>query len=107
MRIEIVEINNHGVWDVWHNGELIIENTRTPLCSAARLLLTRGADENAILEKVRCGSDRVDMRARIGDAAKLTVDSERFKSYRPPATDAPQVCGLARPAIFPGQGQPR
>jgi hypothetical protein len=73
MRIEIVEIRNRGIWDVWHNGELICERTRTPLCSAARILLARGTDPNIILEKVRCGSDRVDQRARIGDAAKLAV----------------------------------
>jgi hypothetical protein len=87
MRIEIVEIRNRGVYDAWHNGELICDQTRTPFLSAARVLLQRGADPNEMLEKVRCGSDQVDMRAPIGVAAKLTVkesdNAPRFRTFQP------------------------
>jgi hypothetical protein len=27
MRIEVTEIHNRGIFDVWHNGELSVENT--------------------------------------------------------------------------------
>jgi hypothetical protein len=84
MRIEIVEIRNRGTFDAWHNGELICDQTKTPFLSAARVLLQRGADPNEMLEKVRCGSDQVDMRAPIGVAAKLTIsDDGSGPKFRP------------------------
>jgi hypothetical protein len=82
MRIEIVEIRNRGIFDAWCNGELICDQTRTPLLSAARVLLQRAANQNETLEVVRCGSDRVDMRASIRVAAKLTVKENRTESPR-------------------------
>ncbi len=86
-RIEIAEIKNQGRYDVWHNGELICHSVLTPLCSASRVLMARGIDPDTILEKVRRGSDRVDMQAPIGVAAKLTVKegdfAPRFAKYIP------------------------
>jgi hypothetical protein len=86
-RIEIAEIESQGRYDVWHNGELICRENRTPFLAAARVLLQRGADPDAILEKVRRGSDQVDMRAPIGKAAGLSVWEgdllPRFAPYVP------------------------
>jgi hypothetical protein len=65
--------------------------TRTPFCSAARELLARGFSPDLILEKVRRGSDRVDMRGKIGAAAKLTVqETGAGPKFRPfEATEDP------------------
>lgn len=104
MRIEIVEIRNRGTFDAWHDGELICDQTKTPFLSAARVLLQRGADPNEMLEKVRCGSDQVDMRAPIGVAAKLNVNETgfgpKFRTFkdggadddRPPALEGARDC---------------
>jgi hypothetical protein len=87
MRIEIGEIENRDTYEVFIADEMICK-TRTPLCSAARILLDRGIDPDTILEKVRKGSTRVDMRAVIGEAAKLTVwdggkYTPQFAKYKP------------------------
>lgn len=87
MRIEIAEIENRGRYTVWYNGDMVCNSTRTPLCSAARELLARGFDPNIMLEKVRRGSDRVDMRATIGGAAKLTVRDIYFGLWQDKETD--------------------
>jgi hypothetical protein len=93
MRIEITEIDNRGIYDAWSrpDGALIYHGTRTPLLSAARALLARGADPSDAIEMVRCGSDRVDMRAPIGVAAQLTVKEgggpPRFVPYKPFSRD--------------------
>ena len=49
MHIEIADIRNRGVYRVWHDGEIIIASTATPLLSAARILLARGADPGEML----------------------------------------------------------
>jgi hypothetical protein len=93
MRIEIEAIKNRDQYRVWADGKVIIRKTTTPLCSAARALMAQGVDPNTMLEKVRRGSDRVDMRARVGDAAKLTVrepadgDAPFFTKYTEPPAD--------------------
>ena len=70
IRIEIAEIENRNIYRVWHDGAVIIERTATPMRAAARVLLDRGVAElDDMLEMVRPGSDQVDMRARIADAA--------------------------------------
>jgi hypothetical protein len=98
MRIETVEIRNRGIFDAWHNGELICDQTRTPLCSAARVLLRRGADPTEILEKVSCGSDQVNMRMTIGVAAKLSVyetpSGPKFKPFKDRDADDDQPSPL-------------
>jgi hypothetical protein len=90
MRIEIVEIDKQGRFDVWHDGELICDSTLTPLCSAARVLLSRGIDPGIMLEKTRRGSDRVDMRAPIGLAARTGCQRRR------PRTPLRQVKAVPR-----------
>jgi hypothetical protein len=70
MRIEIAEIENRNIYRVWHDGAVIIERTATPMRAAARVLLDRGvAKLDDVLEMVRRGSDQIDMRATIWDAA--------------------------------------
>lgn len=81
-RIEIAEHENRGTYDVWHNGEKLPGRTRTPLLTSARYLIAQGVDPDATIEMVRRGSDRVDMSARIGEAALLSVSE-------PPKGNAP------------------
>lgn len=80
MRIEIEEIENRGRYRAWFQGELICKSTLTPLLSAARVLMARGADPNEMIEMVRRGKDRVDMFGRVGEMAKLAV----AEGNRPP-----------------------
>jgi hypothetical protein len=82
VHIEIAETKNHARYQVYFLGELIIKSTRTPLLSAARVLRDRGADPGEVLEMVRRGSDRVDMRGKIGEIAELTV-SEPANGNKP------------------------
>ena len=70
MRVEIAEIENRAVYRVWHDGEQIVATSPVPEISAARFLLEHGADPDETLEFVRRGSDRVDIRAKIGALAK-------------------------------------
>jgi hypothetical protein len=107
MRIEIAETENRGRHTVWCNGEIICRSTSTPLCSAARVLLKRGADPDEVLEKVRRGSNRVDMKTRIGIAAKLTVrerddgDAPFFTRYTEPPSEMQRRTGAGpdRPCV--------
>src|SRR6476620_9158135 len=69
IRIEIAEIENRNIYRVWHDGVVLIERTATPMRAAARVLLDRAEAAPAdMLEMVRRGSDRVDMRGTIADA---------------------------------------
>jgi hypothetical protein len=108
MRIEIAEIDKQGRFDVWHDGELICDSTLTPLCSAARVLLSRGIDPGIMLEKTRRGSDRVDMRAHPsglppglvvneGDHAPRFAKLRPFPGSSPPTVPEPatELCGVA------------
>jgi hypothetical protein len=68
VRIEISEIENRSAYRVWHDGAVIIERTATPMRAAARVLLMRGAAGlDDVLEMVRRGGDRVDLRVTISD----------------------------------------
>jgi hypothetical protein len=86
MRIDVRKLNN-TVYEASTGGEVICRS-KTPLFSAARALLRRGVDPNTELRMVRFGSDMTVMRARLGDAAELTVIENdkagpRFGKYEP------------------------
>src|SRR5258708_5850150 len=107
IRIEIAEIENQGRYDVWRNGELICHETRTPMLSAARVLLERGADHEAMLEMARRGSGQIDMRAPLGKAAGLDVKEGpvRFvKWHGPSPSEAPHMAARSVPETISAEG---
>jgi hypothetical protein len=86
MRIDVRKLTN-TVYEASLNGEVLCRS-RMPLLSAARVLLGRGADPDIELRMVRFGSDTTVVRARLGDAAGLTVhegdkSGPRFAKYEP------------------------
>jgi hypothetical protein len=86
MRIDVRKLTN-SVYEASVGGEVLCRS-RTPLLSAARVLLSRGVDTNTELRMVRFGSDVTLMRSRLGDAAELTVIENdragpRFGKYEP------------------------
>jgi hypothetical protein len=55
-------------------GNLIVSDAREPFFESARVLLARGLDPDTLLLMARSAApDRIDMRARLGRAAGLTV----------------------------------
>jgi hypothetical protein len=73
-------------------GQRLICESRTPLLSAARILLTEGINPEIPITMSHQGSDVVSIRSTVGTAAGLTVvekDSEapRFAQYRPLSTE--------------------
>ena len=86
MRIDVRKLTN-TVYEASVNGEVLCRS-RTPLHSAARVLASRGVGRDTELRMVRFGSDTILVRARLGDAADLTVlesgpGGPRFGKYRP------------------------
>lgn len=85
MRIDVRKLTA-TLYEVSLNGEVLCQS-RTPLLSAARVLLRRGVNPQTELRMVRFGSDVTVMRARLGDAAELTVvendkSGPRFGKYK-------------------------
>jgi hypothetical protein len=72
-------------------GELLCLS-RTPFLAAARALLEKGHAPETEIAMIHAGSDVVALRARLGDAARLTVREDqkgaRFAAYRPPGAGA-------------------
>jgi hypothetical protein len=101
MRIEIAEIENRNIYRVWHDGAVIIERTATPMRTAARVLLARGADPDDVLELVRRGRDQVDLRARIADVALLGghTDADEGNADHGGLSDSPETREATRPAF--------
>lgn len=67
-------------------GGRLLCTSRTPLLSAARVLLGEGVPPETILAMRHEGDDIITMRTTVGDAAKLTVvepdrGSPRFKRW--------------------------
>jgi hypothetical protein len=99
-------------------GELLCLS-RTPFLAAARALLKKGHPPATEIAMIHAGSDVVALRARLGDAARLTVREDqkgaRFATYRPPGAGASASTGFgglraidqprkanARPGPHPG-----
>jgi hypothetical protein len=100
------------------DGELLCLS-RTPFLAAARALLDAGHAPETEIAMTHAGSDVVALRARLGDAARLTVREDqkaaRFAAYRPPGAGASASTGFgavrattqpsranARPSPHPG-----
>lgn len=84
MRIDVRKLTQN-LYEASMGGEVLCRS-RTPLLSAARVLMQRGVDPNTELRMARLGSEMTLMRARLGDAAELTVveggrGGPRFRKY--------------------------
>jgi hypothetical protein len=92
IRIEIAEIENRSIYRVWHGGVVLIERTTTPM---------RAAAPDDVIEMTRRGSNRVDMRARIGAVALLEGHSGRDEGDADDGgqSDAPEQLEAARRAL--------
>jgi hypothetical protein len=90
------------------DGELLCLS-RTPFLAAARALLEKGHAPETEIAMTHAGSDVVTLRARLGDAARLTVREDkaaRFARYRPPGAGASARTGFGAvraPTRLPGQ----
>jgi hypothetical protein len=89
-------------------GAIHISSTRTPLLSMARRLREAGVSDDEELVLVRENSRVASMRARLGDAAKLTV-AERDKGHAQfekfaPLQNAAETFGVRSPAADRGSG---
>lgn len=71
MRVDVRKLTD-SLYEASVNGEILCRS-RTPLLSAARILMKRGVDPQTELRMVRFGSDVTIIRARICDAVGLTV----------------------------------
>jgi len=64
-------------------GELQVESSRQPFMDAARVLIENGRDPGAVLVMKHAGTDAVALRARLGTAARLTVEEgDRIPRFR-------------------------
>jgi hypothetical protein len=85
MRVDVRKLTQQ-VYEASVNGEILCRS-RTPLLSAARVLVERGLDPDTELRMVRHGSDTTSMRVKAGDAAKLTVVEDgrgiRLRYFKP------------------------
>jgi hypothetical protein len=75
----------HGCFAVRHAGRVIVTASPTPFCEAARILLAEGFPVGAVLGMRHQGADDIALRAKLGAAAKLTVDEHhnRFTKWKP------------------------
>jgi hypothetical protein len=86
-------------------GELLVVSSRQPFVDSARALIEKGYDPTETLEMMHAGSGVVALRARLGKAARLSVEEgvngPRFVPFRKglkPCVDAPPVASSASPA---------
>jgi hypothetical protein len=85
--VVIAPTDQPGCYSGTVNGELLVLSSRTPFLDAARVLVERGCDTNSILIGRHAGSDTNALIAKIGVAARLTVEENRhgtptFRPYR-------------------------
>lgn len=72
VEIEATHVTSSGPrYRVWHDGEVLVESCREPLCSAARALVERSVTGR--LQMRRKGSEQIDMEGLIAVLATLTV----------------------------------
>jgi hypothetical protein len=78
MRLELEECEDrHGRFRVWHGGEILLDRARTPVFSAARVLLARGVPPTEQMTFRWKGTGSISYRGTIGGLAKLTVEENR------------------------------
>jgi hypothetical protein len=101
------------------SNEILVKNSRQPFLDAARVLMEKGADPNALLVMKHSGSDSVALRAPLAKAAKLTVEEgphgPRFVAFRtgpktrvaaPPIAPSPGAANTTPPAANSPTGAP-
>lgn len=79
---------------VWHEGEILLESTRNPLCDAARALVAQGVTGR--LQMRRLGATRIDAEGLIAVLATVTVSEgqesgprfAKWSPYRPAEAEA-------------------
>lgn len=69
-----------GRYRVWHDGAVLIESAREPLCEAARALVKKGVTGR--LQMRRLGSEQIDMSGLIAVLAPLTVSEGQTSTPR-------------------------
>jgi hypothetical protein len=88
------DVHTAGRFDARYGDRLLVERTRTPFCDGARAMLAQGlADPSDRLVMRHAGSETDALAAKVGVAAKLTVDdasTPRFHKWVPRSMgDAP------------------
>jgi hypothetical protein len=86
-------------------NELLVGSSRQPFLDSARALIEMGHDPTMMLEMMHARGNVVALRARLGKAAKLSVEEgvngPRFVPFRKglkPCVNAPPVASGASPA---------
>jgi hypothetical protein len=64
-----------------HWGDILLATSRTPFFDSARRLVELGADPGDLLTMRHRGSDTPSLRARVGVAAKLTVNDSPWGPF--------------------------
>jgi hypothetical protein len=89
-------------------GELLVASSRQPFVDSARVLVEKGCDPTVMLVMMHAGSTVVALRARLGKAARLSVEEgvngPRFVPFRKdlkPYVGAPPIPSDTSPASPP------
>lgn len=88
------------------SNEVLVQNSRQPFVDAARVLVERGQDPNALLVMKHLGSDIVALRAPLGKAAKLTVEEGPHGPRIVPVRTGPKTRVAAPPIAPPVESAP-
>src|SRR4051812_29529761 len=96
----IIEPVGPDTFTARHDGAVLVAGSREPFCAAARVLIERGVDPAARLVMRHAGADHDALRAKLGAAAKLTIEdgpsgAPRFRRWR-----ASRVWGVSPPIRF-------
>jgi hypothetical protein len=86
IKIILQPVNRRGQWSAsLPDGTVLVASSRQPFLEAARALIAAGYDAEASLEGWRPGATAFALRARLGVAARLTVDESktRFAAWKP------------------------
>jgi hypothetical protein len=79
--IVVEPVDRRGRFAAWLGARQVVRSSRVPFCDAARVLIAERRDPEAIVVMRRRGSDIDALRARLGVAARLTVEE---RENRPP-----------------------
>jgi hypothetical protein len=94
MLVYVEEIKRSGRYKaVLADGAVLLKSSRQPFLDGARALLAQGIDPETVLVMARKSTGAESLRARVGDAAKLTVrEDDRigplFVRHEPMAEEA-------------------
>jgi hypothetical protein len=89
MLLYVEEIKRSGRYKaVLADGTVLLKSSRQPLLDGARALLAQGIDPETVLVMARKSTGTESLRAKVGDAAKLTVQEgdrvgPRFVKWKP------------------------